>query len=358
MRLPATRPMVARDRGLHGFAGSGAIAGALLAVGGVVLLALFVILLFGESEHDIVLLFGINAVLVVGLQAFVGNTGIMSFGHVAFMGLGAYTVGILAVPVVVKSSFLPDLPHFLANAELAPALTLLIAGAVAGVVGLAFGLLVVRLPESTATIVTFGVLVIVHNLLRNATAFTRGNATFIGVPQKASYVLIFVTLALVVVVSAAFKWSRAGLRARSAAEDPVAAEAAGIRVSTARLSAFVLSACITGVGGGLWAYQVTAFSPNTFYIAQSVGVIAMMILGGVRSISGALLGTAVMSIWLEIVRHVENDGISLGPLHIAGIRDLSQLTLGILLVVLLRWRPAGLAGARELQIGPSPTARG
>jgi branched-chain amino acid transport system permease protein len=222
--------------------------------------------------------------------------------------------------------------------------------------------LVVRLPESTATIVTFGALVIVHNVLINADSLTRGNKTFIGVPQKADYLLVFATLAIVVLVSASFKWSRLGLRARAAAEDPVAAEASGIRVSTARLWPFALSAAITGVGGGLWAYQVTAFSPNSFYITQSVGVIAMMILGGLRSVSGALAGATLMSIWLELVRHVEG-GISLGIVHIPALRDLSQLSLGVALILLLRWRPEGLLGARELQIsgwrrgGGQPAAR-
>jgi branched-chain amino acid transport system permease protein len=273
----------------------------------------------------------------------------MSFGHIAFMGIGAYSVGVLSVPVVLKGVFLKDLPHFLSGVALSPIPALAIAGVVAGLCGVVFGLLVVRLPEATATIVTFGVLVVVHNILRNATALTRGDQTFIGVPQRADYLLVFAVLALMVLLSASFKWSRLGLRARAAAEDPIAAEASGISVSRARLWPFVLSAFITGVGGGLWAYEVTAFSPNSFYISQSVGVIAMMILGGLRSVAGALLGATVMSVWLELVRHLEN-GVSLGFVHIGAIRDLSQLTLGIALIVLLRWRPEELLGAHELQV--------
>jgi branched-chain amino acid transport system permease protein len=343
------RVKVVQDRGLFRGSAAGAVGGALLAVAAVLTLVAFVALLFGESEHDIVILFGINAVLVIGLQMFVGNTGIMSFGHIAFMGIGAYSVGIVSVPVIQKGLFLKDLPHFLAKLELSAIPSLALAGVVAGVCGLGFGLLVVRLPEATATIVTFGVLVVVHSVLRNASALTRGDQTFIGVPQRADYVLVFGVLAVMVALSACFKWSRFGLRARATAADPVAAEASGIRVSTARLWPFALSAFITGVGGGLWAYQVTAFSPNSFYISQSIGVIAMMILGGLRSITGALAGATVMSIWLELVRHVES-GLSIGSLHIAPIRDLSQLTLGIALILLLRWRPEGLVGAHELQV--------
>src|SRR5204862_6086860 len=112
--------------------------GSLRATGGVLLVAglatLFVAVVdvvFGASEHDIVILFGINAVLVVGLQAFVGNTGIMSFGNVAFMGLGAYTAGIFTVPVVEKTIFLAGLPGFLRGTTLPIVIAVVVGGLVA-----------------------------------------------------------------------------------------------------------------------------------------------------------------------------------------------------------------------------------
>jgi branched-chain amino acid transport system permease protein len=340
------RLRVVRDRGLARGGTVGALGGAGIAVAALIAFAALMALLFGVEEQDIILLFGINATIVIGLQLFVGNTGIMSFGHVAFMGLGAYAVGVVSVPLATRAAFLPDLPGFLATLTLPVVPAILFAGLIAGICGLIFGPLVVRLPESTATIITFGMLVVVYDVLGNAKSITRGTQTFLGVPKSTSYVLVFATLAVAVLVSAAFKWSPFGLRARAVREDPAAAEASGINVSTARLWPFVLSAVITGVGGGLWAFQVTAFTPNSFYIAQVIPFVAMMILGGFGSVSGALLGATVMSVWLELVRHVESGDF----LHIPAIQDLSQLTLGILLVLLLRWRPSGLAGSRELQL--------
>jgi branched-chain amino acid transport system permease protein len=333
-----------------------ATGGVLLVAGLATLFAAVVDVVFGASEHDIVILFGINAVLVVGLQAFVGNTGIMSFGNVAFMGVGAYAAGVVAVPVAQKAIFLADLPSFLKNSTLPVVPALLVGGLAAAALGVLFGPLVVRLPESAATIVTFGILVVMNNVFQNATSFTRGNQTFIGVPQKATFGLVFGSLAAVVALSAAFKWSPLGLRARCVREDPIAAEASGVRVSTARLWPFALSAFISGVGGALWAFEVTAFSPNSFYIAQSIGAIAMMILGGYRSVSGSLVGATVMTIWLELIRHVEN-GFSAGPIHVRPLIGISQLSLGVALVLVLRWRPAGVLGSREVELGQRPSHR-
>jgi branched-chain amino acid transport system permease protein len=336
------------DRPLGRTGAFNAIAGVLAAAVGAIVLAGLVVVTLGSSEYDIVLLFGINAILVVGLQTFVGNTGIMSFGHVAFMGLGAYTAGILTIPVAAKAVVLPGLPGFLQSASVPVVAAIALAAGVALVCGLVAGPLIVRLPESTASIATFALLVVVNNIFQNATSLTRGNQTFYGVPRSVNFGLVFGTLAVVVMAAAAFKWSPLGLRARAVREDPIAAEASGIRVSTARLWPFALSAFITGAAGALWAFDVTAFSSNSFYISQSIGVIAMMILGGYQSVTGVILGATVMSLWLELIRHVEN-GVTVAAIHIRAMPGLSQLFLGLALVFILRWRPAGLAGSKELQ---------
>jgi branched-chain amino acid transport system permease protein len=347
MAFPRLSFELDRRRGGRGLAagigGVGVVAGAAIAFAGILDVAL------GTREHDIVILFGINAILVVGLQTFVGNTGIMSFGHMAFVGLGAYTAGILTVPVAEKTIFLADLPGFLATRTVPVVVAVVAAGAVALVCALVFGPLVTRLPESTASIVTFALLVVANAVFQNASSFTRGNQTFIGVPADASFGLVFGCLAAMAALAAAFKWSGPGLRARAAREDPIAAEASGVHVATTRLWALAVSAFISGIGGALWAFDVTAFSPGSFYISQSIVAIAMMILGGYRSVTGGILGATLMSVWLELVRHIEN-GLSLGGLHVRALPGLSQLLLGLAVVVVLRWRPNGLAGARELQL--------
>ena len=113
---------------------------------------------------------------------------------------------------------------------------------------------------------------------------------------------------MAVLISAVYKWSRAGLRARANRDDVVAAESAGVASLRARLLPFVLSAFLTGVGGGLYAMLLTAFSPASFAIPLVVVVLTMAIIGGVNSITGALTGAAVVTVLNELLRRVE-DGV-------------------------------------------------
>jgi branched-chain amino acid transport system permease protein len=350
------RPAFRRDHppGIPGTLG--AIGGPLLVVGLVTLIASFVY--SDPTMTEIVLLFGINAIMVVGFQVFVGNTGIVSFGHIAFMAMGAYGAGIAAIPVSDKEIFLPDLPGFLAGFEVGIVGALLVGGAAAAVLALVTGVALMRLSGAAASIATLGLLVIINNVLAQATPITRGPRTLFGVPDNTTFFWVFASLAVVVCISAAFKWSKAGLRARAARDDPIAAESAGVPVLRARLWAFVLSAFITGIGGGLYAMLLTAFSPASFYIPQLVVVITMAIIGGINSITGAVTGAAVITVLTEFLRRVE-DGVDVVGFHLKAATGISAAVLGIALILMLRWRPEGLLGAAELQFerprgGPTP----
>ena len=333
-------------------------AGILVGLAGPVLVALLVTALAAMvqavtqgSISDIVLLFGINAIMVVGFQSFVGNTGIVSFGHVAFMAVGAYTAGILAVPVGLKAVVLPQLPGFLSHIELPILGTLIWGGAVAAAAALLTGVAIMRLSGAAASIATLGLLVIVNNILDHAHAVTRGPQSFYGVPQSTTFGWVFGSLIVVAALSALLKWSRAGLRARSVRDDAVAAEAAGVRRLPARLGPFMFSAFVTGVGGALYAQDLTAFSPGSFFVAQITGVLVMAIIGGLGSISGALVGATLISLLAELLRHVES-GTPIGPVQVQAPLGISQAVLGVVLIVMLRWRPDGILGALELEIDP------
>jgi branched-chain amino acid transport system permease protein len=346
-----------QEPGRAGFAG--ALLGPLLVVGVVTLGAGLVYQ--DPTMAEIVLLFGINAIMVVGFQSFVGNTGIVSFGHIAFMAVGAYTAGILAIPVADKEVFLPELPGFLAGVELGMLTALLAGGLAAALLALVAGSALMRLSGAAASIATLGLLVIVNNVLRQATPITRGPQSLFGVPANTTFFWVFASLAAVVLLSAAFKWSRAGLRARATRDDPIAAESAGVTILRPRIQAFVLSAFITGVGGGLQAMLLTAFSPSSFFLAQLVVVITMAILGGINSITGALTGAALVTVLNELLRRVEG-GFAIGGLDVQPAHGIASAVFGVLLIVMLRWRPAGLTDAFEAQVqlgAPSPltTAR-
>jgi branched-chain amino acid transport system permease protein len=138
-----------------------------------------------------------------------------------------------------------------------------------------------------------------------------------------------------------------GLRARAVRDDPLAAETAGAPILPGRLWPFVVSAAVTGIGGALYAQYLTAFNANSFYIAASVPIIVMVILGGVNSVVGGLTGTVMLTVWIEVMRRIESG--ALGPLHFRAVPGLEQLSVGIMLILLLLWRPTGVWGAREIQ---------
>ena len=344
-----------RDRPSGAVGLAGAIAGPLLVVGLVSAIA-GLIAASQSSMREVVLLFGINAIMVVGYQVFVGSTGIVSFGHVAFMAVGAYAGGIAAIPVDDKVLYLPELPGFLADIELAILPALVLGGAAAALLALVTGFALMRLSGEAAAIAMLGLLVIVNNVLSQAGSITRGPQALFGVPESTNFFWVFVTLVAVVCISGFYKWSRSGLRARATRDDAVASESAGVSLLSSRLAPFVLSAFITGVGGALYAHLLTAYSPNSFFVPQVVVVLTMAIIGGVNSITGVLTGAVAITVLNDLMRRLE-DGVSLGGLDLSAPTGISAAVLGVMLILTMRWRPSGMLGAMELQVETTTSDR-
>jgi branched-chain amino acid transport system permease protein len=291
----------------------------------------------------------INVVLVVGLQIFVGNAGIISFGHAAFMGIGAYAAVLLTIPVAARATLLPDLYEPLAGLE-APFLVALAAAAlVAAVVAAGLGFPLMRLSGAGAAIATFAMLVIVQVILRQWTAVTRGTSPLFGVPFETTLWIAYVAAGLAVVVAWWFKTSRIGLQLRATREDERAAAAMGVNVVLVRWIAFVVSAMVTGVGGALWAHWITAFSVHAFFFPATFAVLMMLIIGGMRSVTGAVTGAVVVSVVIRVLREVEG-GVQIGDVALGPYHGLSQLALAIIVLLMLVYRRRGLLGSSELSI--------
>jgi branched-chain amino acid transport system permease protein len=347
-------PVLRRDcaAGPQGFVG--AVVGPMLVVGLVTAIAALVYQ--DATMTEIVLLFGINAIMVVGYQVFAGNTGLVSFGHISFMAIGAYATAIVSIDPFDKSIVLKNLPRFLFNLHLSVIPSLLIGGVVAAVFALATGVALMRLSGAAASIATLGLLVITTNVLSQASEFTHGPESLFGVPQDTNFGWVFGTLAVAVLISGLFKWSRAGLQARANRDDVIAGESVGIGSLRARLVPFTLSAFLTGVAGGLYAMLLTAFSPASFAIPLVVVILTMAIVGGINSITGAVIGAALVTVLNELMRRVEN-GVTVLGVHLSAPTGISAAVLGVALILTLRWRPEGVMSAYELQFDrPRPPA--
>ena len=153
---------------------------------------------------------------MLGIGVFTGNSGILSFGHVAFIGLGAYVSGLLTIPVATKASVLPALPAFLATTEMSLLPALVITLVLVGLFAAAVGIPIARMTGAAAVIGTLGLLLIVHGIIIGAEDFTRGSNAFLGVPRRTGLwtATIFALLALL----AARRLSGVGLRGAAAGQ--------------------------------------------------------------------------------------------------------------------------------------------
>jgi branched-chain amino acid transport system permease protein len=279
-----------------------------------------------------------------------GFTGVFSLGHVGFVAVGAYVSGILSLSETAKHSYLPDLPGWLASITLSFLPATIVAGLVCVVLALIVGAPLMRLSGYFVSVATLGFLIIVNVVLINAVDFTRGARTFTGVPLETTLAWAAGWLAVTVIVLARVVYSPTGRRYLSVREDVIAARAVGIKILPTRLSAFALGAFFAGVGGSLYGHYLGSFSPASFYMAYTFSLISMLVIGGMQSISGALVGVVVVTVLSEVLRNLER-GLDFGAFAIPPLYGASQIVLGIIFILIMIFRPSGIMGDREFGLG-------
>ncbi|KSV85455.1 ATP-binding cassette domain-containing protein [Sinorhizobium sp. GL28] len=324
--------------------------GSTIVVCGIVLVLTLPMLLGGPSADRLVLLTLINVMAVVGLSIYTGNSGILTVGHIGFFAVGAYTAALLTTPPDVKAEYLRQLPSFLANAEMSLPGSLLIVAGLSLVLGLLTGLPLSRLRETSAIVATFGLLVIVNYVLKGATNISNGTKGIYGVPELVNLPVVYGLAFLTIAVAFAFKVSRWGLQLRAFQDDEVAASASGVDPKRRLLEAWTLSAVVLGVCGALFAHVIGAFQPHDFYLTLTFALIAMLVVGGKRSISGAVVGTFIITALVEMVKPIESGKVVLG-IDFPPIWGLTQILLSLMILLVMYKRPAGLLGSQELTIG-------
>jgi len=301
----------------------------------------------GASLQRTYTLFLINLIAVLGLGLFSGNSGILSFGHVAFIGLGAYLSGILTLPLDTKASTLPHLPAFLASVEWGLPPALIVTMIAVGLFGAVIGLPIARMGGAAAVIATLGLLMIVHGIIIGASDFTRGSNAFLGVPRLTGIWTALAVAVPILLAVRAFRDSKTGGQLRASREDETAARAIGVNVVKRRLLAWTLSAGVAAAAGVLLAHFLGAFSPSKFYFDDTLTLLTMLIVGGMTTVSGAVLGTVAVTLTIEILRRVES-GIDLFGYQTPEIFGVTEAGLCLLILFVMYKRPAGLFGRLEL----------
>ena len=319
----------------------------------IILIGLIAALVLGTEMAQIRLLdriathLCISLILVLGLQVFMGNSGILSFAHIGFMGVGAYVSAVLTIPVQMKGMALPDLYPWLAQLAFSPYVGIILGGLAAAAVAAALSYPLMRLSDAAAVITSFALLVVLHTVMLHWSEFTNGPRTLFGIPKATDLYLAATVAALAVVVALLFKESRTGILLRASRDDEIAAGALGAHVPSLRWQAFILSALFAGIGGALWGHFITSFSPKAFYLKETFVILGMLVIGGPYTISGAVFGAFIVTFAFEGLRALEA-GINQAQIFSEQVVGLTEIVLALAMIAVLILRPGGLFTAREI----------
>jgi len=288
----------------------------------------------------------VSVAFVVALYVFVGNSGVLSFGHMSFVAVGAWTAGVLSVPVEEKPATMPSLFGFLGDTTVGNIPSLLLAALVGGVFALVAGLPLMRLSGLAAGIATFAVLEITNNILRYYERIGPGLNVFSSVPETTDLQQAAIGAAVAIVVAFGYQVSRYGRQLRAARDDAPAARAVGISVYRQRLIAFGLSGALAGFAGGLYVHFLP-INVDAVYLDLTFLTLAMLVVGGMTSLWGAVVGALAVSGLDSVLAEAEN---GLGGIDLpAGSRT---IVVGALMALVLILRPEGITGGREVRPGP------
>jgi branched-chain amino acid transport system permease protein len=286
--------------------------------------------------------------LVVAVYVFVGNSGVLSFGHISFVAVGAWGAGVLSVPVDEKSLIFPSLYGFLGDTTVDNVVSLAVAAGVGLVYAVVVGLPLMRLSGLAAGIATFAVLEITHNILRYWDRIGPGTNSFSSVPESTGLLQSAIGALIAIAVAFAYQSSRFGRQLRAVREDAAAARAAGIGVVRQRVWAFGLSGALAGLAGGLYVHFIP-LSTEDVYLDLTFITLAMLVIGGTGSLWGAVVGALAVSALDSFLAEAES-GIGIAGTTLDLPSGSRLIVVGFLMALVLILRPSGITGGREFSL--------
>jgi branched-chain amino acid transport system permease protein len=314
-----------------------------------------------DSYQDMLIQAGIAITLAVSLNIVNGFTGQFSIGHAGFMAVGAYVGGAVSQPLWTgaKKAIAAAHPGW-SDAQVLGSFTstywwilpvaMLLGGSVAAIFGWIVGVPSLRLRGDYLAIVTLGFGEIIRVLLNNANKispkldYLGGSLGFYGLPKLTSimFVVVYLTAALVILLTRNLKVSLHGLAYQSIREDEIAADAMGVNTTRVKVAAFMLGAFFAGMAGALYGHGYL-FAPTTFNFIFSMNLVVMVVLGGTGSITGAAIAAVVLTAIPELLKNFKD--------RIPGFKDEYRLIIyALILIVMMIVRPQGVFGRSELSL--------
>jgi branched-chain amino acid transport system permease protein len=288
-----------------------------------------------EYVQRIILLAGINVILAVGLNLINGTTGQFSIGHAGFMAVGAYGAAFFGVELG------PSVQRLVGVGDVADAITfnvaLVIGALFAGVTGLLVGAPSLRLRGDYLAVVTLGFGEIIRISFNNAQFLGAATGYFgdtpAGLPAYTTFFWVYAWAIAIVLLIWNLTFSQTGRSLSAIREDEIAAEAMATPTTRLKVLAFSLSAASAGIAGGLFAFMQSGIRPEDFRFEKSIDMVVMIIIGGLGSISGAVVGGIFVAVTLELMRDLQ---------------EYRLVLYALLLIIIMIVRPAGMLGSREL----------
>ena len=288
-------------------------------------------------------LIGINIILATSLNLINGFTGQFSIGHAGFMAVGAYASAFFSVTYgkSIESS-LGGLGETLA-ASIVLIIAILIGALVAALMGLIVGIPSLRLKGDYLAIVTLGFAEIIRIVILNIDAV--GGATGYQVPGYANFLWIAIFALITVIVIHNIVRSDSGRALVSIREDELAAEAMGVNTTRYKVVSFAIGSSFAGVAGALFAHYNKFLSTNDFQFIKSFEIIIMIVIGGMGSMTGAILGAIIVTLLPELLRQLPDIQIGATVFKFA---DLRLVIFALILILTMIFRPQGILGTAEI----------
>ncbi|OKP98943.1 branched-chain amino acid ABC transporter permease [Paenibacillus sp. P46E] len=280
---------------------------------------------FNDVTRSMLLLIGVNIMLAVSLNLITGITGQFSIGHAGFMSVGAYTSAILTLDYNV-----PFVPAIIAG------------GLLAAVFGVLIGMPTLRLNGDYLAIATLGFGEIIRIIMLN-TEYVGGASGLSGIPAKTTWTLLFLFTLVTVVVINNFIRSTHGRACIAIRENEIAAEAMGINTTRYKIIAFTIGALFAGMAGGLSAHTFYVITPGSFNFLKSFEIIVMVVLGGLGSTAGSIVGAVFVTLLYTYLREFP---------------EWRMIIYSIVLILMMIFRPSGLLGKTKFSLGKFGTKEG
>ncbi len=277
-------------------------------------------------------IFCVNAVLALSWNLVSGYTGQFSLGHAGFMAIGAYTSALLMMKA--KWPFIP---------------ALLAAGLLSALVGVLVGFPSLRLVGDYLSVVTLGFMYIITAILNNTVELTGGGLGLAGIPYVTTLPVAALTLTATLWVLSNLINSKQGRCFVAVKEDEIAAQSVGINTTYYKVLAFMISSFFAGLGGALTGHYMMYLRPDIFSYAKTVESVSMVILGGLGSLTGSILGALFITLLPEIFRNLATLFGSMGMRAAASfLRQGWMVFYSLMFLAIMLARPQGLLGRKEL----------